>query len=165
MKMLWSISTHWCLKKILVLDWPCGGLIHLYMRHCKLVHQSQSQNSAMFTSHIWSILRKTNILFFSPKYLGLPVLTKYFVKKNSLCPEEGLNFCYFNLTLGHFFTFNTWHSQSCRYGKYLSFATFVTPITVLGAEQFEICNVFFSCRTLAEEVLSMSRNQNWSLLR
>ena len=25
---------------------------------------------------------KTNILFFSPKYLGLPVLTKYFVKQN-----------------------------------------------------------------------------------
>ena len=33
-------------------------------RHCKLVHQSQSQNSAIFTSNIWSILWKTNILFF-----------------------------------------------------------------------------------------------------
>ena len=45
---------------------------------------------------------KTNIKFFSPKYLGLPVLTKYFVKRNCLCPEEGLHFRYFNLTLGHF---------------------------------------------------------------
>ena len=25
-------------------------------------------------------------------------------------------------------------SHSCRYGKYLSFSTLVTPITVLGAE-------------------------------
>ena len=36
-------------------------------------------------------------------------------------------------------------SQSCRYGKYLSFATLVTPITVLGAEQFAFpCKVFFA---------------------
>ena len=36
---------------------------------------------------------------------------------------------------------------SCRYGKYLSFASLVTPITVLGVEQFAIpCKVFF-CRT------------------
>ena len=28
----------------------------LYMRHCKPVHQSQSQNCAIFTSNIWSIL-------------------------------------------------------------------------------------------------------------
>ena len=54
---------------------------------------------------------------------------------------------------------------SCRYGKNLSFANLVTPITVLGAERFSFpCNVFF-WRTSAEEVLSMSRNQNWSLLR
>ena len=35
--------------------------------------------------------------------------------------------------------------QSCRYGKYLSFATLVTPITVLGAEQFAFpCYFFFA---------------------
>ena len=35
--------------------------------------------------------------------------------------------------------------QSCRYGKYLSFATLLTPITVLGAEKFAIpCKVFFA---------------------
>jgi hypothetical protein len=35
--------------------------------------------------------------------------------------------------------------QSCRYGKYLSFATFITPITVLGVEQFAIpCKVCFA---------------------
>ena len=76
------------------------------------------------------------IFCFPPKYLGLPVLTKYFVKK---------------IVCVHFYTCNTWHSQkkafpqSCRYGKYLSFATLVTPITVLGAEQFAFpCNVFFA---------------------
>ena len=37
---------------------------YLQMRHCKLVHQSQLQNCATFTSNIWSILWKTNIMFF-----------------------------------------------------------------------------------------------------
>ena len=33
----------------------------------------------------------------------------------------------------------------CRYGKYLSFATLVTPITILGAEQFSFpWNFFFA---------------------
>ena len=55
--------------------------------------------------------------------------------------------------------------QNCRYGKYLSFATLDIPVTVLGAEHFVFpCNIFFR-RTSAEEVLSMSRNQNWCLLR
>ena len=42
-------------------------------RHGKLAHQSQSQYCATFPSHVWSIL-------WIIKYLGLPVLTKYFVK-------------------------------------------------------------------------------------
>ena len=55
--------------------------------------------------------------------------------------------------------------QSCRYGKYLSFVNLVTPVTVLGDEQFAFfCSVFFH-RSSAEEVLSMIRNRNWSLLR
>ena len=51
--------------------------------HCKLAHQSQSQNCTTFTSH--NFVTFVNKLFFCfvPKYLGLPVLTKYFVK-NSL---------------------------------------------------------------------------------
>jgi hypothetical protein len=62
--------------------------------------------------------------------------------------------------------FNKDFPQSCRYGKYLSFETLDTRQTVLGAEQFVYpCKVFFLCQTSAEEVLSMSRNQNWSLLR
>ena len=112
-----------------------------FMRHCKLVHQSQSQNCATFSFHIWFNLWKTNIIF-SHKYLGLPVITKYVVKEIA-CPEEGPNFCYFNLTLVHFYTNNTWNSQkksfeklwklwklwkafsqSCMvYGKYLLFET------------------------------------------
>ena len=62
---------------------------------------------------------KNKYSVFSPKYLALPVLTKYFVKKNCLCPEEGLHFCYFNLTLGHFYTFNTWNSQKKLFHKVL----------------------------------------------
>ena len=35
--------------------------------------------------------------------------------------------------------------QSYRYGKYLSFAALVTPITVLGAEKFAFpCTLFFA---------------------
>ena len=34
---------------------------------------------ATFPSHIWSILWGKNYFFFSPKYIGVPVLTKYFV--------------------------------------------------------------------------------------
>ena len=35
--------------------------------------------------------------------------------------------------------------QSWRYGKYLSFATLVTPVTDLGAEQFAFpCKVSFA---------------------
>ena len=39
--------------------------------------------------------------------IGLPDLTKYFLNFFCFSPEEGLQFCYFNLTLGHFSTFNT----------------------------------------------------------
>ena len=89
-----------------------------------------SLKTVQFSPPIIGKFCETNILFFSPRYLELAVLTKYFVKKNYLCPEKGLHFCYFTLTLGHFYTFNTWNSQkkafpqSCRYGKYLSFAPF-----------------------------------------
>ena len=34
-------------------------------------------------------------------------------------------------------------SESCRYGKYLSFAALATPITVLGAEQFAFSYLVF----------------------
>ena len=103
------------------------------------------------------------VLSLFPKYLGLPVLTKYFVKIVCLCPEEGLNFRYVTLTLGHFDTYNAYKftkkafPESCRLGKYLSFATLVDPITVLGAEQFSFPCYFFFCQTSAKEVLSMSR--------
>ena len=116
-------------------------------RHCKPVHQSQSQNCAIFTSHIWSILWKTNIRFFPPKYLGLPVHTKYFVKKNCLFPQEGLHFRYFNLTLGHFYTFNTRNSQKKLFHIIVDMVNkfHLQPITVLGAEQFAfLWNVFFA---------------------
>ena len=49
-------------NKVIQLWWFICAKAH--MRHCKLVHQSQSPNCAIFTSHIWSILWKTNILFF-----------------------------------------------------------------------------------------------------
>ena len=29
MKLLWSISAHWCFQKLLGPDWLCGGLMHL----------------------------------------------------------------------------------------------------------------------------------------
>ena len=81
-------------------------------------------------------------MFISPKYLGLPLLTKYFVKKCLSVSWGRPQFLLFYPNFGpllhlqymkiHKNTF-PW---SRRYGKYLSFATLVTPITVLGAEQF-----------------------------
>ena len=49
-----------------------------HMRHYKLVHRSQYQNCATYLVNFV----KNEYSVFSPKYLGLPVLTKYFVKKN-----------------------------------------------------------------------------------
>ena len=39
---------------------------------------------------------------------------KIFYKNNFVC---GLHFCYFNLTLGHFDTFNTWNSHKKPFQK------------------------------------------------
>ena len=71
-----------------VIQWSAVQYRWLNKRDCKLVHQSQFQNFAIFTSHIWSILWKKN-------YLGLPVLTKYFVKKNMLVSWERPQFLLF----------------------------------------------------------------------
>ena len=73
--------------------------------------------TVQFSPHIFGQFCEKLIFSFYPKHLGLPVLTKYFVKQICLCPEEGLNFHYFNLTLGHFYTFNTWHSQKSIFTK------------------------------------------------
>ena len=114
----------------------------------------------------------TLFFWFFQKYLGIPVLTKNFVKI-CLFVSWGrpqfllfyLNFRpllhpkYMNILIKVF-------PQRYRYGKYLSFATFDTPVTVLGDEQFVFpCKVFFLRQTTAEEVLSMRRNQNWSLFK
>ena len=106
-----------------------------------------------------------------PKYLRLPVLTKYFVK-NCLFVSWGrpqFSLLYLNIGPLLHLQYTKIHkkafSQSYRYGKYLSFAALVTPITFLGAEQFVFpCTLFFAEFQL-KKVLSMSRNQNWSLLR
>ena len=55
--------------------------------------------------------------------------------------------------------------QSVRYSKYLSFATLVNPVTVVGGWALCISLISFFCRTSAEELLSMSRNQNCFLGR
>ena len=122
----------------------------LYMWHIARLRINLSLTTVQLSPPIFGKFCEKLIFSFSPKYLGLPVPTKYFVKNVCLCLEEGLHFCCFNLTLGHFYTFNTWNSQtknfpqSCRYGKYHLFATLVTPITGLGAEKFSfLCNVFF----------------------
>ena len=42
------------------------------------------------------------VFWFFPNYLGLPVLTKYFVKMVSLCLEVGLNFVILPYLWAHF---------------------------------------------------------------
>ena len=84
-----------------------------------------------------------NLVFcFSPKYLGLPVLTKYLAKNYLFLswgrPQFSLFYPNFGLLLH--LQYMTIHKkpfpQCCRYGKYFSFATLFTPLTVFGAEQF-----------------------------
>ena len=82
-----------------------------------------------------------------------------FCKKNvCLCPEEGLNvlLCYLRfgplLHLQYMQIHIEAFPQNCRHGKYLSCATLVTPINVLGAEQFAFpCQVFFRQRSSEHE--------------
>ena len=68
-------------NKRVLWGWLAGPLL---TRHCKVAHQSQSQNCTNFTSHIWSLF---DYIFFCfvPKYLGMPVLTKYFENIFCLC--------------------------------------------------------------------------------
>ena len=67
----------------------------------------------------------------------------------SLCIHLSLKTLQFSPPIfGHFCEYMQIHidafPQSCRYGKYRSFATLVIPITVLGDEQFAFpCKVFF----------------------
>ena len=77
-------------------------------------------------------MEKKIIFCFSPKYLGIPDLTKYVVKKNSLCPEEGLHFHYFNQTLGHFYTFNKIHKKP--FPKVVDMVN-LTPISIRPQQQ------------------------------
>ena len=119
--------------------------------------------SKLYNFHLPYLVTFVNklIVSFFPKCLGLPVLTKIFCKKCLFVsrgkPQFSLFYLqYLNIQIEGF-------PKSCRYRKYLSFASLITTITVLGAEQLA-----FPCYFLlssAENVLSMSRNQNWSLLR
>ena len=80
-----------------------------------------------------SLLGKQLFPCFVPKYLGLPVLTKYFVKNCSFVSWAKYQFSLFYFNFGpllhlqylkiHMEAF----PQSWRYGKYLSFATKVNP--------------------------------------
>ena len=94
--------------------------------------------------HLRYLVTFVNTLFFCfvPKYLGIPVLTKYFVKICLFVSWGRLNFLLFYLNFRpllhpqYMKILIKAFQQSCRYGKYLSFATLDTPVAVLGAEQF-----------------------------
>ena len=85
---------------------------------------------------------KKLLFCFSPKYLRLPVLAKYFSKNYLFLSWGRPQFSLFHpnfgplLQLQYMKIHKKAFPQSCRYGKYLSFATLFTQITVFGAEQF-----------------------------
>ena len=87
------------------------------------------------------------ILLFCPLYLGIPVLTKYFVKIYLFVSWGRPQFLLFYLNIRpllhpkYMTIFIKAFPQSFRYCKYLSFATLDTPVTVLGAVQ-----LVFSCK-------------------
>ena len=123
------------------------------------------------TSHIWSFFLNTLFFCFVPKYLGIPVLTKYFATIWLFLswgrPPFLLFYPNFRPFLHPKYIKNLIKAflQNCRYGKYLSFATLHTTVTELGLSNLYFPATFFFFQTSFEEVLSMSRNQNWYLLR
>ena len=129
--------------------------------HCKLVHPSQSQNHATFTPHIESLLRIFSFLVFLLNTWDCQFLQNILSKKNPKFPFYYPNFkplfhlIYRNIHIEAF-------PQSCRYVQYLSFATLVHLVTVLGPEEFAFRCYNFFLQTSAAEVPSMGRNQNWS---
>ena len=67
--------------------------------------------SKLCNFHLPSLVTFVNKLFFCfvLKYLRLPVLKTYFVKKKfSFCPKVSLFFCYLTLTMSHSYTNNKW---------------------------------------------------------
>ena len=82
------------------------------------------------------------VFWFFPNYSGLQVLTKYFVKNSFFVSWGSPQFWLFYLIFGLILHLQYMKipieafPQSFRYGKYISFATLVTTITVLGAEPF-----------------------------
>ena len=62
-----------------------GSLTKGVTRHCKPVHQSLSPKTVQFSPPIFGQFCEKIIFFFSPKYLRLAVLKKYFVKKKIVC--------------------------------------------------------------------------------
>ena len=89
----------------------------------------------------WVIIERTNFFFFVPNYLGVPVITKYFIK---IC-------LFVSWAKSHFFSSSPllWGSLTprlhehfywslftrCRYGKYLLLSNLFTLVTVFGVEQ------------------------------
>ena len=97
--------------------------------------------SKRYNFHPPYLVTFVNTLFFCflPKYLGIPVLTKYFVNICLLVSWGKPQFLLFYLNfrpIVHPKYIKIHIKAFCRYQKYLSFATVDTPVTVLGAEQF-----------------------------
>ena len=113
-----------------------------------------------------------NLVFcFSLKYLGLPALTKYFAKHYLFLSWGRPQFSLFYPNFGPFLHLQyikihkKTFPQSCRYGKYLSFATLFTPITVLGAEQCAFSYKFILAKLHLKGFWAWAETKNWSLLR
>ena len=101
------------------------------------------------------------VFCYFPKYVGLPVLTKYFVKNCLFVswrrPQLLLFYPNFGplLHIKYVKIHKKAFSQSCRYGKHLSFETVFNSITVLWAEQLAFPPTFclpnFSWRSSKHE--------------
>ena len=108
--------------------------------------------SKLYNFHLPYLVTFVNTLlfFFFPTYLGIPVLTKYFVKNNLFVSWGRPKFVLFYLNFRpllhpkYIKIVIKAFPQSCRYGKYFLFSILDTPVTVLRAEQFVfLCKVFF----------------------
>ena len=107
--------------------------------------------SRLYNFHLPYLVTFANTLFFCfvPKYLGTRILTQNFVNICLFVSWRRPQFLLFYLNFlpllhqKYMKILNKAFPQSCRYGKYFSFATLDNPVTVLGAEQF-----VFPCQKL-----------------
>ena len=122
------------------------GQHHSTQRQCKLVYPSQFQNNAIFTFHIEKRV-------FSSVYIGVPIFSKYFVKKSSkkafLCPDLSLNFRFLPKKISYSTTYN---QRGCSF-----ILSIQTVLRNCGFLKTKVCQCLIETLVLKRNICSMQK--------